>query len=57
MFDAAKDSLQFGEDGRLENGQAIVSELKRKFPEQFGGFAAQPSIDRGRPEPLELLRS
>ena len=48
MFDAAKESLQFGDDGELQNSEAIVVELKRKFPEQFGGDRAPvPPIDGG----------
>src|SRR3954470_18091425 len=46
LFSVAKDSLKFGENGRVENAQAIVSELKQKFPEQFC-HARAPSIDGG----------
>ena len=47
MFAAAKESLQFGEDGAVQNAEAVVGELKRKFPEQFGGISSHPSIDGG----------
>lgn len=48
MFDAAKESLQFGDDGALENADAIVADLKRKFPEQFGSErVSAPPIDGG----------
>jgi hypothetical protein len=47
MFAAAKESLQFGEDGAVQNAEAVVGELKRKFPEQFGGVFPHPSIDGG----------
>jgi hypothetical protein len=46
LFEAAKDSLQFGDDGSVQNAEAIVAELKRKFPEQFGS-PTPPSIDGG----------
>jgi len=47
LFEAAKDSIQFGDDGSPQNAEALVADLKRRFPEQFGGFAPQPSIDGG----------
>jgi hypothetical protein len=47
LFEAAKDSLQFGEDGSPQNAEALVADLKRRFPEQFGAFPPQPPIDGG----------
>jgi hypothetical protein len=48
MFDAAKGSIQFGEDGGVENAAALVGELRRKFPEQFGTHVFRhPSVDGG----------
>ena len=47
LFAAVKDSVQFGEDGSPQNAEALVAELKRRFPEQFGAFSPQPSIDGG----------
>ena len=46
LFEAVKNSLQFGDDGSVENAEAVVAEMKRKYPEQFGP-AALPSIDAG----------
>lgn len=46
LFEVAKDSLQFGDDGSVQNAEAIVAELKRKFPEQFG-HPTPPSINGG----------
>ena len=47
LFEAAKDSIQFGEDGSPQNAEALIADLKRRYPEQFGGLARQPSIDGG----------
>jgi hypothetical protein len=46
VFEAAKGSLQFGGDGSVENSEAVVAQMKQKFPEQFG-TAIPPSIDGG----------
>jgi hypothetical protein len=46
IFEAAKNALQFGEDGSLINAEAVVAQMKRKFPEQFG-TASPLSIDGG----------
>ena len=46
LYEAARSSLQFGEDGSLENAEAVVSEMKSKFPEQFGEPVPR-SIDGG----------
>jgi hypothetical protein len=46
MFEAAKPILQFSEDGSVENAEAVVGEMKRRFPEQFG-VGPQPPIDGG----------
>lgn len=47
LFEAAKDSLQFGEDGSVQNAAALVADLKRRYPEQFGVSSPQPPIDGG----------
>ena len=46
VFEAAKVGLKFGDDGSVENAEAVVAEMKRKYPEQFGPQAT-PSIDGG----------
>ena len=46
LFAAAQDSLQFADDGSVQNAEAIVAGLKEKFPEQFGPFRLPP-IDAG----------
>ena len=46
LFEAARDALQFSDDGAVENAEAVVAEMKRRFPEQFGA-ANLPSIDGG----------
>jgi len=46
LFESAKDSLQFGDDGSVQNAEAIVADLRRKFPEQFGD-PRPSSIDGG----------
>jgi len=46
LFTAAKDALQFGDDGRVENPEAVIADLKLKFPEQFGR-SYPASIDGG----------
>ena len=46
LFAAAKESLQFSDDGSLVNAEAITADLKRKFPEQFG-LLVPPPIDGG----------
>jgi hypothetical protein len=47
MFEAAKSDLQFADDGRLANAEALIGRLRAKFPEQFGSFVPQPAIDGG----------
>ena len=47
LFDAAVGDLQFDDDGGLVNAAAIVKELARKFPEQFGADIPTGSIDAG----------
>ena len=47
MFEAAKGDLQFADDGSLSNAEALIGQLRAKFPEQFGGFSPQPTIDGG----------
>lgn len=46
LFNSAKDSLQFDGDGKVSNAAALVEQLKRSFPEQFGA-GAPSSIDGG----------
>lgn len=46
LFEAAKDALQFGDDGTVENAEAVVAEMKQKYPEQFGP-PISPPIDGG----------
>lgn len=43
LVEAARESLQFGEDGSVANAAAVVDHLRRQFPEQFGAG----SIDGG----------
>jgi hypothetical protein len=47
MFEAAKNDMQFADDGTVANAEALVGQLKAKFPEQFGAFTPQPTIDGG----------
>jgi hypothetical protein len=46
LFEAARGGLQFSDDGSVENAEAVVAEMKRRFPEQFG-TATPLSIDGG----------
>ena len=46
LFEAVKNSLQFDDNGSVENAEAAVVEMKRKYPDQFGPVAV-PSIDAG----------
>ena len=47
LFAAAKDDVQFSDDGKLLNIAAIVAHLKRKHPDQFGIQRPEMSIDGG----------
>ncbi|MEO7673868.1 MAG: hypothetical protein ABIU09_07305 [Pyrinomonadaceae bacterium] len=47
LFAAARDDLQFSDDGSLENTAAIVAHLKRRHPGQFGLQRPEASIDGG----------
>lgn len=47
MFETIKGKLQFDDDGRPVNAAALVADMKRAFPEQFGGGAAAGLIDGG----------
>ena len=47
LFEAAKTSLQFTDEGELSNARDLVDALRLKFPEQFGRFGPTPSIDAG----------
>ena len=44
LTERAKDSFQFDDEGKLTNAEAILDDLKRKYPEQFTPEAF-PSID------------
>lgn len=46
MFAYAVDDLQFDDDGKLANREAIVAKLKNSFPEQFAADAPR-SVDGG----------
>lgn len=39
--------FQFGEDGSLSNPEALVENLRRSYPEQFGRDLPKGSIDAG----------
>ena len=43
----AAEGFQFGEDGRLTNLAALVENLRRSYPEQFGRDVPTGSIDAG----------
>jgi len=43
----AKEGFQFGEDGKLDNPEALVEKMRRAYPEQFGREAPAGSIDAG----------
>lgn len=47
LFNSAKDSLQFDGDGKAVNTLALVEQLKKNFPEQFGVERPSGSIDGG----------
>lgn len=48
LFDAVKESLQFAETGEVQNAKALVADLTKRFPEQFGVQASLlTSIDGG----------
>lgn len=47
LFEAAKTSLQFSDEGDLSNTAELVDTLRLKFPEQFGRYNPTPSIDAG----------
>ena len=47
LFAAASANLQFSDNGDLQNAAALVADLKRRFPEQFGGHRPGGSIDTG----------
>jgi hypothetical protein len=46
LFGSAKESLQFDPEGKVSNAAALVEQLKRSFPEQFG-VERLASIDGG----------
>ena len=47
LFDSAKATLQFDENGKLINGAALLEHLKKTLPEQFRTDKPQGSIDGG----------
>lgn len=47
LFNSAKDSLQFDGEGKAVNTLALVEQLKKSFPEQFGVERPSGSIDGG----------
>ena len=47
LFNSAKDSLQFDGEGKPANTAALVEQLKKSFPEQFGVERPSGSIDGG----------
>lgn len=50
LFETAKETFKFTEDGKLEDADGIVADLKARFPEQFGKDEApvsHTSIDAG----------
>jgi hypothetical protein len=47
LFNSAKESLQFDGEGKVANGAALVEQLKKSFPEQFGTERPSGSIDGG----------
>jgi len=53
LFDSAIGDLQFDDDGGLVNAAAIVKELTRRFPEQFGADIPAGSIDAGAGRTVE----
>jgi hypothetical protein len=44
IAESAKGSFQFDDEGKLTNAEAILDDLKRRYPEQFAP-ATLPSID------------
>ena len=57
LFDAVKADLQFGTHGEVQNAAAIVGELKKRFPEQFGTHTpAGIDAGAGREQPPALTR-
>ena len=46
LFEAARNSLQFGDGASVENAEAVIAELKQKFPDQFGPLVPH-TIDGG----------
>lgn len=47
LFNSAKESLQFDGEGKAVNTLALVEQLKKSFPEQFGVERPSGSIDGG----------
>lgn len=47
LAESAREGFQFGDDGKLSNPEALVDNLRRSYPEQFGGFTPAGSIDAG----------
>jgi len=47
LAESARERFQFGDDGKLSNPEALVENLRRSYPEQFGGVTFAGSIDAG----------
>lgn len=47
IFDSVKSELKFDGDGNAANAAELVSDLKERFPEQFGAQSQAGSIDGG----------
>jgi hypothetical protein len=59
LFSSVKESLQFDGEGKVANAAALVEQLKKSFPEQFGVERPSGSIDGGagaRNEPAYLTK-
>lgn len=54
LVDRAKAAFQLGDDGELTNAAAIVEQLRREFPEQFG--VASINVGAGRNQRPMLTR-
>lgn len=47
LFQTAKDDLQFDYEGTVANAAAIVRQMRKQFPEQFGVEQVGGSVDGG----------
>ena len=53
LFAYAVDTLQFNEEGSLQNAEAVIASLEKNFPEQFG-VDNPPSINGGAGTAVEV---